>query len=148
MATLGPLKTRVETAALIADLRERSVRNGGHTYWPVERREDGRVIGFCGLDRGYEGPIVGELEIGWRIASDCWRRGYAIEAAQACLKWAEANFPGERVVAITARINQASRSLMERLGMQHRLDMDFNHPNLAENDPLRPHVTYVKEMNR
>ncbi|WP_114521176.1 GNAT family N-acetyltransferase [Altererythrobacter sp. ZODW24] len=146
MATLGPLKTREETAALIADLQGRSARNGGYTYWPLERQEDSRVVGFCGLDRGYEGPIVGELEIGWRIASDCWRRGYAAEAARACLAWAGANFPHERVVAITARINQASRGLMGRLGMQYRPDMDFDHPKLADGDPLRPHVTYVKEI--
>lgn len=147
MATLGPLKTREETAGLIADLQARSARNGGYTYWPLVRREDQRVIGFCGLDRGYEGSIVGELEIGWRIASDCWRRGYAAEAAQACLAWADTNFPGERVVAITARSNQASRGLMERLGMTHRPDMDFDHSKLAKSDPLRPHVTYVKEMS-
>ncbi len=146
MATLGPLKTREETAALIADLQGRSIRNGGYTYWPLERREDSRVIGFCGLDRGYEGPVVGELEIGWRLASDCWRRGYAVEAAQVCLQWAQANFPGERVVAITARSNQASRGLMERLGMKYRPEMDFDHPKVAFGDPLRSHVTYVKEM--
>ena len=145
MATLGPLMSREETAALIADLQARSDRNGGYTYWPVERREDGRVIGFCGLDRGHVAPIEGELEIGWRLASDCWGRGYAREAALACLDYAEARFPDERIVAITTRSNAASRGLMQRIGMVHRPDMDFDYPKLDAGDPLRPHVVYSKE---
>lgn len=145
MATLGPLKTRAETVALIEELQARSARNGGYTYWPIERREDGRVIGFCGLDRGYEEPVVGELEIGWRLAHDCWGQGYAREAALACLIYAQRRFPDERVVAITAQTNAKSRKLMERIGMARRLDMDFDHSNLAADDPLRPHVTYIKE---
>ena len=35
--------------------------------------------------------------------------------------------------------------VMDRLGMVHDLARDFDHPNVAEGDPLRPHVTYVKE---
>ncbi len=134
------------TVRLIADLQQRARRNGGHTYWAVERKCDARVIGFCGLDRGHEGTIIGELEIGWRLAHDCWSQGYAGEGASACLEWADEHFCRERVVAITARINIRSRRLMERLGMMHRPDLDFAHPNLAEDDPLRSHVVYAKEQ--
>lgn len=147
MATLGPVRGMDYTTGLIADLQQRAERNGGHTYWAVERKADGRVIGFCGLDRGYEGTVVGELEIGWRLASDCWGKGYATEAAKACVDWARENRPGERIVAITANINANSRALMRRIGMEHRPDMDFDHNNVAEADPLRPHVVYVREMD-
>lgn len=142
MATLGPVREMDYTTGLIADLQQRSQRNGGFTYWAVERREDRRVIGFCGLDRGHEGPIVGALEIGWRLASDCWRQGYAAEAAQASLAWARQSFPSEPVVAITAKTNERSRALMERLGMHYRPDMDFDHPNVAADSPLKRHVVY------
>ncbi|MDE1468153.1 GNAT family N-acetyltransferase [Aurantiacibacter sp. D1-12] len=147
MATLGPLRDMDYTTNLITDLQNRAKRNGGHTYWAVERKEDGRVIGFCGLDRGYEGTIVGELEIGWRLASDCWGAGYATEAAEACVSWARDHKPGERIVAITAETNTASRALMTRIGMEHCPALDFEHSHVAEGDPLRPHVVYVKEMN-
>lgn len=142
MATLGPVREIDYTTALIVDLQERSRRNGGYTYWAVERREDGRVIGFCGLDRGHEKPIEGALEIGWRLASDCWRQGYAVEAARASLAWARHTFPSEPVVAITAAINERSRALMEKLGMRYRQEMDFDHPNVAEGSPLKRHVVY------
>lgn len=142
MATLGPVRGMDYTTGLIADLQARSRRNGGFTYWAVERREDRRVIGFCGLDRGHEEPIVGALEIGWRLASDCWRQGYAVEAARAALAWARQTFPTEPVVAITAEINDRSRGLMEKLGMHYRPGMDFDHPGVAEGSPLKRHVVY------
>ena len=148
MATLGPVGDFAFTVALIADLRERSRRNGGFTFWAAERKDDARVIGFCGLDRGHEGTIVGELEIGWRLAHDFWGRGYAREAALACLDWAERNLADERVVAVTSRINARSRGLMERLGMTHRPELAYEYDGLGPDDPLRPHVTYVKEIAR
>ena len=147
MATLGPVREMDYTTDLIADLRQRALRNGGHTYWAAERKSDGRVIGFCGLDRGYEGTVVGELEIGWRLASDCWGKGYASEAAQACVAWARSHRPGERIVAITAKGNTKSRVLMERIGMAHYPALDFEHSGVAEGSPLRPHVVYVRELD-
>jgi RimJ/RimL family protein N-acetyltransferase len=143
MEFLGPVKDRQGVAELIADLQHRAQH--GHTFWAVERKEDGRVIGFTGVIRGLVPQIENELEIGWRIARDCWRNGYAYEAATATLEWIWANRPGEPVVAITAEGNVRSRALMEKLGMTHRPERDFVHPKLAADDPLAPHVVYSKE---
>ena len=35
-----------------------------------------------------------------------------------------------------------SRAVMERLGMRHLVDGDFDHPRIAADDPLLRHVTY------
>ena len=139
MATLGPLMDRDATARLIDDLAEREERFG-HTFWALERKSDTRVIGFAGLSRGNVAPIEGDLEIGWRLAHDCWGNGYAHEGAQASIDWARANRPGERIVAITSQSNTRSRSLMEPSGMSHRPDLDFDHPRVDDGDPLKPHV--------
>jgi hypothetical protein len=32
--------------------------------------------------------------------------------------------------------------VMDRIGMQYRADLDFDHPGLAAADPLLRHVTY------
>jgi RimJ/RimL family protein N-acetyltransferase len=144
MATLGPIKTREQSAALIADLEGRAA-TFGHTFWAVERREDNRLIGHAGLVRGKTPQIAGELEIGWTLASDCWGKGYASEAARAALGWAWVNRPSEPVIAITSVINARSRAVMERLGMTHLPERDFDHPAVPEGDPLRPHVLYLKE---
>jgi len=143
MEFLGPVKDRQGVAELIEDLQQRAQH--GHTFWAVERKEDGRVIGFTGVIRGLVPQIENELEIGWRIARDCWRRGYAYEAAAATLEWIWANRPGEPAIAITAVGNVRSRALMEKLGMTYQPERDFSHPKLSPDDPLAAHVVYAKD---
>jgi RimJ/RimL family protein N-acetyltransferase len=46
------------------------------------------------------------------------------------------------VVAFTVPANRRSRRVMEKLGMSHSPADDFQHPNLPEGHPLRPHVLY------
>ena len=119
-----------------------SQEKNGFSFWIVERRSDSAILGFCGLKVGTAGPITGEIEAGWRLREDAWGKGYAREAAEATLAWAWKNLPCERVVAVTARGNKKSWGLMERLGMQRRHDMDFDHPDVPEGSPIRAHITY------
>jgi RimJ/RimL family protein N-acetyltransferase len=140
MATIGPLNDIDRTRGLLGRLQERSARDGS-TFWAMERRDDGRVVGFCGVGPGTVPFLADELEIGWRLASDCWGRSYAREAAQATLSWVAANRTGRPVWAITSAGNTRSRGLMQRLGMEYLEDMDFEHPSV-EFPELKPHVTY------
>ena len=146
MATLGPVLDRAQTAALIERLRALEALDG-HTFWALERREDARFIGLCGVIRGTEGPVTGKAEIGWRLASDCWGHGYASEAARAAVDWLFANLEDDAAWAITHTGNTRSRAVMERLGMHYHPDRDFPHPKLAAGDPLRPHVVYSLERS-
>lgn len=141
MATLGPVMDLAATESLVA--RERAFEvELGHTFWVVERIKDHRLIGKCGIIRGRDSPIEGKPEIGWRLASDCWGRGYITEAARACIDWFFANRDAPTIHAITSTGNTRSRAVMERLGMTYRRELDFDHPRIAESDPLRAHVTY------
>ena len=144
MATIGPLHDEERTHALLARLQERQSRDGC-TFWAMELRQDGRVIGFCGAGLGTVPQLERELEIGWRLAFDCWGQGYAREAALATLGWLAQNRPGEEIWAITARSNTRSQGLMKRLGMRYREGMDFEHPAVTDGSPLKPHVTYWLE---
>jgi RimJ/RimL family protein N-acetyltransferase len=141
METLGPLMSRDETVALIARVRDVQAMHG-HTFWATERLTDARFLGWCGIIRGNAGPIDGKAEIGWRIAADAWGQGYAREAAQAALAWGFANLPDDRIWAITSTGNTRSWGLMERLGMVRHADLDFDHPKVADDSPLKRHVTY------
>ena len=115
----------------------------GHCYWPVERRADGAVLGFCGLNVGPEGsPWAGEIEIGWRLAHHAWGQGYAWEAARACLDWGWSNLAVSSIITFTVAANTRSRRLMDRLGMARRPERDFDLPDLPPGDPLRPHIVY------
>jgi RimJ/RimL family protein N-acetyltransferase len=140
MRYLGPLVSRAESEAAIDRMIAAQAANG-FCFWAVERREDKALLGFCGLLPA-KPPIEGEIEIGWRLAREAWGHGYALEAAQASLGWGWSNLDVPSIVAITVPANRRSWGLMERLGMVRVPDGDFDHPDLAEDEPLRRHITY------
>ena len=44
----------------------------------------------------------------------------------------------DEVISFTAVTNDKSRRVMQKLGMTHDPDGDFEHPSVAEGSPLRP----------
>ena len=147
MATIGPPQTRDEADAVIGDMRAKNREGPG--LWAIERRADRRMLGFCGIGRApAASPVEGELEIGWRLVHDAWGQGYAREAAEASLAWAWTHTVRAKIVAITTPGNVRSWGLMKRIGMTRVADGDFDHPALAEGDPLRRHLTYTIERPR
>jgi RimJ/RimL family protein N-acetyltransferase len=141
MATLGPVMSRAEVAALIERMQGIEAEHG-HCFWALIRREDDRLIGWCGAILGSVGPIVGKPELGWRIARDAWGNGYVTEAAKAALDWLFANRVDPAAWAITNTDNHRSRAVMARLGMRHLPELDFDHPRVPPGDPLLRHVAY------
>ena len=121
-------------------------REFGFTFWIVERKSDGEMLGFCGLKRA-NAPgadlIAGEVEIGWRLREDAWGQGYAKEAAIKCLDLAFDRFAAPRVVAVTAEGNLPSQGLMIRLGMQRRADLDFVDARFPPVGDVNPQVVFA-----
>jgi RimJ/RimL family protein N-acetyltransferase len=117
----------------------------GFTFWVVERKEDGELLGFCGLKRadGRDSPVAGEIEIGWRLREDAWGQGYAKEAASAALDFAFGAAGAERVIALTVEGNEASWGLMRRLGMRRRADWDYVDPDWPPS--MNPVIVYELE---
>ena len=114
----------------------------GHGFWIVVRKEDGEVLGFCGIKRvDAQGTgLTGQHEIGWRFGEESWGKGYAKEAAAASLDYAFATLEAPHVVAFTVEGNSASWGLMKRLGMTRRPDLDFIDPRYGED--LNPTIVY------
>jgi RimJ/RimL family protein N-acetyltransferase len=133
--------SRSESDAMM-DRISRMMADQGFGLWAVERRDCGDFIGFCGLNRvSFAGPVAGEVEIGWRLARSSWGQGLACEAARASLDWGF-NHGLSRIVSFTVPANVRSWGLMERLGMERRADLDFDHPALPEGHRLRRHIVY------
>jgi len=106
-------------------------------------RDTGDFIGFTGLAKpAYETPFTPCVEIGWRLAASVWGKGYAFEAANACLKWGFEELNLHEIVSFTAITNTRSTALMQRLGMRSDPADNFDHPMLAANSPLLLHVLY------
>jgi len=143
---LGGPASGAEIDAAIGRIRKAQDDNG-FCYWAVERRSDGAFLGYCGLKLTdlADSPVEGEIEIGWRFREDAWGHGYAWEAATAVLEWAWQNTSARRIVSFTVPANRGSWSLMERLGMTRRPDLDFAHPAFAPDHPLSKHISYVME---
>jgi len=100
----------------------------GHTFWIVEDKASGELLGCCGLKRVNApgaGDLTGQFEIGWRLRPEAWGRGIAKEAAIASLDLAFGRFEAPHVVALTVASNSPSQNLMKRLGMTRRQDLDF-----------------------
>ncbi len=136
-ATLTRAQSDAFVDAMIASWEEQ-----GFGLWCVERPDEPGCIGFTGLNiPGFEAAFTPCVEIGWRFAHHVWGRGYAPEAARAALDYAWTRGLDE-VVSFTSTKNVNSRRVMEKIGMLHDPDGDFDHPRLAGGDPLRPHVLY------
>lgn len=115
----------------------------GHCFWPIERRSDRRLLGYCGLNPGPRAtPLEGGIEIAWKLAHDVWGHGYAREAAEASIAWGWDNLDTSTIAAITVPANARSWRLMERLGMTRFPDEDFDHPAVPDDSPLKRHITY------
>jgi RimJ/RimL family protein N-acetyltransferase len=136
MRWLGGVVDEAGRAAVRARL-ESYQADHGHTFWVVERRDDGAVLGFCGLKRSNQaGGPQGMMEVGWRLREDAWGKGYAKEAAAASLDLAFDRFGADEVIALTVQGNTASWGLMLRLGMERREDLDFASPDFDPDNPL------------
>ncbi len=142
MRHLGPLLDRAQSDALI-DRIEAGFDDVGFGLWAVEVCDEPDIVGFVGLSRPrFEAPFTPCVEVGWRLARSAWGRGYATEAARAALRHGFEVVGLDEIVSFTTVANERSKAVMRRLGMTRDLADDFEHPNVAVGDPLRPHVLY------
>ncbi|WP_369746639.1 GNAT family N-acetyltransferase [Paenarthrobacter sp. AMU7] len=112
-------KTRDEATAWIEWTQANYARHG-YGLWIVETH-DGDFVGDCGLTwQQVNGRS--ELEVGYHVRRELQGRGYASEAALACLEFARDVVGVGLLVAIVHPDNAASRRVAERLGMRHLED--------------------------
>jgi RimJ/RimL family protein N-acetyltransferase len=104
-------------------------------------------IGFVGLNPPRDPPAVPlppdpAVEVGWRLAPHAWGRGYAPEAGAAALAIAFESLGLDEVVSFTTTTNAPSRRVMDKLGLRHQPDRDFDHPRTPGWSGRR-HVLYA-----
>jgi RimJ/RimL family protein N-acetyltransferase len=142
MATLGPPMTRAESDAFVDRLLDAWTEHG-FGMWAVEERAGGRFVGMVGLMvPRFDAVFTPCVEIGWRIVSDAWGRGYAPEAARAVVDHARDVIELDELLSFTAATNDKSQRVMHKLGMTRVEEYDFDHPRVPLDSPLRPHVVY------
>ena len=133
---------RAESDAMLGRAREKW-RRDGFSFAAVEVKGEG-LIGFAGLNRPSDFPahLLPCVEVGWRLARHAWGQGYATEAARACLAHGIGAMELDEIVAFSVAGNRRARAVMERLGMTHNPDDDFDDPDEAVDSPLQRIVVY------
>ena len=78
----------------------------------------GTVIGFAGL---LESTAIGkqDFEIGFVLGREFWGRGYATEIGLAQIEYGLAQKKCTRLLAFVSPQNEASKSVLLKIGMQH-----------------------------
>lgn len=91
----------------------------GFGLWAVTLKETGQMIGQCGLSwQDAEGERL--LEIGYLLNRQFWHRGYAIEAAAGCKRYAFQVLGAKEVHSIIRDTNLSSMNVAIRNGMLAR----------------------------
>jgi RimJ/RimL family protein N-acetyltransferase len=100
----------------------------GYGLLIVEERVTGHVVGEVGLadfHRGLGDDFDPWPEFAWMISSHVHGRGYATEAAQAMLDWADAAFAPAQTVCMIDPDNQASLRVAAKLGFHQFGHTDY-----------------------
>lgn len=102
--------------------------SGEELTWALTQRNEDRVIGMiaCRI-RGHA------ADIGYVLARQYWRRGYATEAVRAVVEWVGSLEPVFRVWAVCDTANAASARVLEKVGMSREgiLRRWIMHPNVS-----------------
>jgi len=117
-------------------------KDHGYGLWAAELKEDGKCIGFIGLNNPrFEAEFTPCVEIGWRILPQYWNKGLATEGAQAALEYGFKNLGLSKIYSWTPIQNKPSERVMQKIGMTYQ--NTFMHPNLPSEDALSEHVIYT-----
>ncbi|MCZ4409065.1 GNAT family N-acetyltransferase [Cryomorphaceae bacterium 1068] len=85
----------------------------GFGRWAVLEKDSGRFLGWCGLKINEENQV----DLGFRFFEEYWGKGYATEAARACLKVGFERFNLEEIIGRANKENTASIRVLEKIGM-------------------------------
>lgn len=138
-------QTKEQTLAQIARIKTHFT-NHNYGLYALERIDKGEFIGYTGFAHptftSYFTPCV---EIGWRLSKENWNKGFATEAASACLQHGFSALGFEEIYSFTATINLPSIRVMEKIGLKKQ--GLFEHPALPEGHKLKTHVLYKITKN-
>jgi len=104
-------------------------KENGFCRWAVLETSSGEIIGSCGFARPHG---TEEIELGYLLARKYWGKGFATEAAEACLQFGFNKLNFREIIAITDLENTASQKVLEKIGFAKRgIEIYENEENLV-----------------
>ncbi len=86
----------------------------GRTFWALEWRETGALIGWCGLQFL---SATAETEVGYLLARPFWGQGLATEAARRAVSYGFDDLALAAIIGITHPANTASQNVLRKAGL-------------------------------
>lgn len=122
----------------------------GYAYLPVEILDNQEFIGMIGMsDQKYDISLKQSderlsefVDIGWRLKTAAWGKGYATEGARAWMEYGFEKINLETIYSVAPVINTPSQNVMVKLGFEN-LGI-FNHPKIEPAHPTRKCALYKK----
>ncbi len=88
----------------------------GFCRWAVVEKRTGEIIGSC----GFASRDLEEVELGYLFAREAWGKGFATEAASACLRYGFEEIGFKKVVALTDLDHEKSQNVLRKIGFRER----------------------------
>jgi ribosomal-protein-alanine N-acetyltransferase len=85
-----------------------------HGRWAVITKSGNEFIGWCGLKAR---PEQNEIDLGYRFIKSAWGKGYATEAAWACIQYGFEKLNFHRIIGRAMPQNTGSIRVLEKCGM-------------------------------
>lgn len=111
-------KTREETR----ESQEKMINHynkHGFSIGDVYEKETDLFVGRAGLIYLEMKDDQPDIEIGYTLHQEFWKKGYATELAKAFLEWGFAHLPVDKLCAVIRPENEKSRRVLEKSGMQY-----------------------------
>jgi len=89
----------------------------GWGRWAVVEKAGGEVVGSCGFGLPSD---ASEVEFGYVFGRAHWGKGYATEAARACLRYGFERLGFDEVIASVDPLNLPSAKVLEKVGFELR----------------------------
>jgi len=90
-----------------------------HGRWAVHTKQGMEFIGWCGLKAR---PERNEIDLGYRFIKSAWGKGYATEAAYACIQYGFEKLRLQRIIGRAMPGNKESLRVLEKCGMTYTGD--------------------------
>jgi ribosomal-protein-alanine N-acetyltransferase len=95
----------------------------GYGRWAMIERETSDFLGWCGLKFH---PEENENDIGFRLFQKHWNKGFATEAAGACIDYGFQTLKMNSIIGRAMRENTPSIHVLEKVGLQYERPFDFH----------------------
>jgi ribosomal-protein-alanine N-acetyltransferase len=108
-----------EAIALIQNYDQ--YKKHGYGRWTILRKEDFAYLGWCGLK--YNADIK-QTDLGFRLMKRYWGKGYATEAAQACLDYGFEHLDLAKIIGRAMIKNHSSIRVLTKIGMKFEKEFE------------------------